>query len=946
MAEQKKSHKKRTAHLVSHTHWDREWRYPIWTTRFMLVDFIDELLNVLEAGQYAGFLLDGQCSPIIDYLEIRPENRPRIEKLVRDGKLSIGPWYTLPDEFPVDGEAMVRNLLWGDRISRQLGGVMKIGYTPFGWGQTAQLPQLYAGFGIDVAMIGKRVNEQRAPQCEFLWRGPDGTELLSTRFGKMGRHNFYFYVHLSVLFNTEHMGKGWEYRWENGGLAYHRADDEQREQDGFRLDAPARCYPDFITPEVIETAWKTMDESVLPDDRLMMNGCDYTAAQPLFPQMLERINAIDPDKDRQWVQTTMPAYVQLMREKIDRSKLKVVHGELRDGPVDKNTGNALSTRLYLKRLNKQAQNLLIRFAEPMCVAAAAAGAEYPGPYLRVAWENLLAAHPHDSINGVTQDKTAADVQNRLNQVIEISQAAGDRAMQELIRRIDRTGFADNDVLLVAFNPLPYPRREITRAWLDIPKPGGHPCDWPKDIDDPCIFDADGSPVPTQYHGKRPQERAIAELHTRAFPFFCDQHLLYFDTGEIPAGGYKVFRVGRRSQAPGIPWSGTWQRTGSLRKAPEVIENEFLRVTMNPNGTFNLTDKQRNRTYAGLNSYEDRGEHGNYWINIRPMFDQIHTSIGCSARIWCAEEGPLQATLISEVTLRIPKRGQREQDRRGDELEDLTIQTAVTLRAGAQQVEVAVEFENHCEDHYLRAIFPTGLSGADHVDAGGHFTVDHRPIHPQGPTEDTVWPDMATLPQNNFVDISDGKNGIAFLNDSLTEYEVFDTDQRVLALSLLRASPNWVCTETRVGSGWPSQKGGQCLGPHKIRYAIRPHAGDWNAADVPLHAEMFNVPLRLVQTRTWSGPLPGRQASLYSINNAKLRFSALKKTEDRNTFVFRLYNPTNETQNGQLRFAADLKRAWLTNLNEERSEELKLEDTHAVTLVVRPQKIITVELELK
>ncbi|NLX12930.1 MAG: alpha-mannosidase, partial [Phycisphaerales bacterium] len=681
MSSQTKPQNTSIAHLVSHTHWDREWRYPIWTTRFMLVDFIDELLEVLEAGQYAGFLLDGQCSPIHDYLEIRPENRSRIEKLVRSGKLSIGPWYTLPDEYPVDGEAMVRNLLWGDRVSRQLGGVMQIGYTSFGWGQTAQLPQIYAGFGIDVAMIGKQVSEKRAPRCEFLWRAPDGTELLTSRFGRLGRQNFYFHVHLSALFNTDHNGPGWEYRWENGGLAYHRADDEQREQDGFRLDAPERWSPEFITPQVIEAVWNTMEDSVLSDDRLMMNGCDYTAAQPMFPQMVDRLNEVD--RDRTWIQTTLPEYVQMMREKIDRAALPVVEGELRDGPVEKNTGNAMSTRLYLKRLNKQAQNLLIRFAEPMCVAASVAGAEYPEAYLRLAWENLLASHPHDSINGVTQDKTVLDVQNRLNQVIEIAQAAGDRAMQELIRRIDRPGFTDTDVLLVAFNPLPYPRREIARVWLDLPQPSIHPCDCPPENDPPCMFDADGQSMPTQYHGKRSQERCIAELHTRAFPFICDQHLLYFDPGEIPAGGYKVFRVGRRSQASGIPWSGPGQRTVSLRQAPEILENEYLCVTMNPNGTFDLTDKQRNRTYKGLNAYEDRGEHGTYWINRRPMYDQIHTSTGCSARIWCAEEGPLQATLVSEITMHIPKCGRREQDRRGDELEDMTIQTAVTLRAGSQ-----------------------------------------------------------------------------------------------------------------------------------------------------------------------------------------------------------------------------------------------------------------------
>ena len=134
--------KKRIGYIVSHTHWDREWRYPIWETRLMLIKFIDELIELLESGKYPGFLLDGQVIPIFDYLEMRPEMTGRIKALVSSGKLQIGPWLILPDEYPVDGEALVRNLLLGIRRAEEFGGAFMVGYTPFGWGQTAQLAQI------------------------------------------------------------------------------------------------------------------------------------------------------------------------------------------------------------------------------------------------------------------------------------------------------------------------------------------------------------------------------------------------------------------------------------------------------------------------------------------------------------------------------------------------------------------------------------------------------------------------------------------------------------------------------------------------------------------------------------------------------------------------------------------------------------------------------------
>ena len=246
---------KRIAHIVSHTHWDREWRYPIWETRLMLIDFMDELIETLEAGVYPGFLFDGQVSAIYDYLEFRPEMTERVKALVASDKLQIGPWWILPDEYPIDGESMVRNLLKGTRRAKALGGLFNVGYTSFGWGQTAQLPQIYSGFGIDLCMVGKRVSSERAPRSEFIWRGPDGSQLLSTRFGAIGRNNFFLTIHLSALFGMEHLTDDWRYDWSNGGVAYHRADREQMEQDHFMIDPPTAWYPETITPEMINQTW-------------------------------------------------------------------------------------------------------------------------------------------------------------------------------------------------------------------------------------------------------------------------------------------------------------------------------------------------------------------------------------------------------------------------------------------------------------------------------------------------------------------------------------------------------------------------------------------------------------------------------------------------------------------------------------------------------------------
>ncbi|MDZ7304105.1 MAG: hypothetical protein ONB44_18420, partial [candidate division KSB1 bacterium] len=98
-------------HVVSHTHWDREWYSPFQQYRQRLVRLTDRLLDLLERNpDYRYFVFDGQTIILEDYWEIRPENRERFKALVQSGRIEIGPWYVLPDEFLVSAESLIRNL--------------------------------------------------------------------------------------------------------------------------------------------------------------------------------------------------------------------------------------------------------------------------------------------------------------------------------------------------------------------------------------------------------------------------------------------------------------------------------------------------------------------------------------------------------------------------------------------------------------------------------------------------------------------------------------------------------------------------------------------------------------------------------------------------------------------------------------------------------------------
>ncbi len=88
---------RKTVHVICNTHWDRAWVYPFQETRLLLLEFMDDLLNLLETDpEFHSFLLDSQTIAVEDYLELRPEKEEQIIKFVTEGRLIIGPWYTLP----------------------------------------------------------------------------------------------------------------------------------------------------------------------------------------------------------------------------------------------------------------------------------------------------------------------------------------------------------------------------------------------------------------------------------------------------------------------------------------------------------------------------------------------------------------------------------------------------------------------------------------------------------------------------------------------------------------------------------------------------------------------------------------------------------------------------------------------------------------------------------
>jgi mannosylglycerate hydrolase len=190
-------------HVVTHTHWDREWYHVAARFRQRLVTLIDQLLDSPPAGP---FLLDGQSVALEDYLAVRPERAGELSSRMRQGRLEAGPWFVLPDELIPSGEALVRNLLAGRRVVRRLrANPPAVLYCPDSFGHPAALPAIAAGFGCSLIILWRGYGGRAWPAGDTVrWRAPSGEEALAWHLPPDG------YEYGSSLPTEEHQARD---RW-------------------------------------------------------------------------------------------------------------------------------------------------------------------------------------------------------------------------------------------------------------------------------------------------------------------------------------------------------------------------------------------------------------------------------------------------------------------------------------------------------------------------------------------------------------------------------------------------------------------------------------------------------------------------------------------------------------------------------------------------------------
>lgn len=550
--------KLKKVYVISHTHWDREWYQDFQGYRNRLVGLIDELLDKMENdSNYRHFMMDGQTIVIDDYLEIRPENRTRLLELIKQGRISVGPWYVMPDEFLVSGESLIRNFLIGYRRSRAWGvEPMKSGYITDLFGHNTQFPQILQGFGIDNAVLYRGLGDVDA--SEIWWEGADGSRVLGLKLDEDRSYgDFYFFL-----------------RWPFVDRDFNYEREELIER----------------TKAMLEYKSKRSTTSII----LGLDGVDHVEIEPQLPWMLETLN--EAGLGVEFVHTHLEHYLKDLRSEIE--ELQVFKGEQRspgyNGLNNWVLANVLSSRIHLKQNNHQCETLLEKWAEPWGVFTALEGRSYPKQYLSKAWEFLIQNHPHDSICGCSIDQVHRDMMYRFDQSRLISEQMIKEQLLYISNHLDLSQQEGSHVFTV-FNSAQSAIDGVIKVELALPAMTDAAA---------TMFHLEGTSFRIYDHKQNEIPYQLLELRKNSTQMWrpyrdipradtVDRYRIVFH-GQVPAFGYASYVVKKlniQGPDPGEynapKMSAPVRYPGSMQINSNTWDNGRIRVQARPNGTIDV-----------------------------------------------------------------------------------------------------------------------------------------------------------------------------------------------------------------------------------------------------------------------------------------------------------------------------------------------------------------------
>ncbi len=886
--------------VVSHTHWDREWYEVFQEYRMRLVRMIDNLLDILdEREDYAYFHLDGQTIVLEDYLEIRPHQRERLLGHIRSGRILVGPWYVMPDEFLVSGESLIKNLNIGMNLCQSIGAEpMPCGYIPDLFGHNNQFPQLLRGFDLDSTLLFRGVADYS--KDAFRWKALDGSTVTALRVDRERAYsNFYFAIRYPF---------------------------EGREYNEDEMVANMRALLARMDPEATSDVY------------LMMDGVDHMDAEDRLPEILATLQKHFPEDT--FEHTTLTDYLERVRAA--HPDLETIEGSLyRIGTKGINNWllkNVLSSMVHNKQHNDACERALSGLAGPMQAFLSIEGAKAGTvndvrdreDFLRVAWKTLVQNHPHDSICGCSISDVHEDMEYRFRQTAAISRSLVKNMGEQLSACIDTSVFEGCGGAAVVYNPTQEQKTGVQQVTVLLPG---------VDLKRVELVDETGKRLDAQLLHTEPvmEHRYPVKTLIQFEPKTAATYAMPLD---IAPNGYRT--IGWRLLKTAFPgpgeytaeWENPHRLSGSMRVAPMRFDNGRLLVEFACNGTMAVTEKATGKRYEGLLRLEDGGDMGEGYNYAKPQPDRVFYSTSADVAVVC--DGPLAAVVRIAVNMNLP--AHREHPEQSECVAQQVVHT-VTILKDCAQISVRTALDNKTKNHRMRMLFPTMLR-ADEFYTKTPFAMTRWDVQShdwQNAREEETF----VHPSQGVTLIRDGEGALAVSTRGLYEVEVTDDPSRTLAVTLFRSFPN-------EAGGLRSEMGGML---RRLEFDLMLHFdAALTPADALIAGESWRQGGLSFPASVHAGALPAARSFL-RWNGGKLVQSAFERQpvvcggERKTACVLRAYDVSGQASDSRVTFARPIRAAHYVNLKGDCSDPCPFEG-NTLTLHAEPYQIVSVALQFE
>lgn len=661
----------------------------------------------------------------------------------------------------------------------------------------------------------------------------------------------------------------------------------------------------------LDSYFDVLEKASVTKEILLPNGHDQMPLQQNIFEVMEKLREIYPQR-----KFVMSRFEEVFEQiEAQRESLAILKGEFIDGKYMRVHRTIGSTRMDIKIAHARIENKIVNLLEPLATLAWTLGFDYHHGLLEKMWKEILKNHAHDSIGCCCSDKVHREIVARF----ELAEDMADNLIRFYMRKIaDNMPQSDADKL-VLFNLMPWPREEVINTTVRLRGSQFN------------LRDGRGQPVPYFIRHAREIDPGLIDrqiVHYGNYDPFMEFDIQISQI--VPSMGYRTLYI--EANQPG-------NVVTPKSKTEGILENAFWQIALNEDGSLRLVDKDSGVRYDRVFQIEEGSDDGDEYdyspakeewaitsANAKPQYDIIHEA-------W-------QSRAIIRYEIAVPR---NLSERRAKQCSGrVGVETVITLSHNSRRIDADINLDNQADDHRIRVLIPTPFN-TDVVLADTQFGSLTRPVKDcaMNVWQQEGWKEAPVPVWNmlNYAVLQEGRNGIAVFSEGLRKFEVIGEENKTFAITLLRGVGLLGKEDLLLRPGRPSGikmpvSDSQLRGSFSCRLSLFSYIGTPVTAGVAQQARAWLTPVQCYNKIPWDAMKLNKAKfnvpesySLLKMPPVGCLISALKKAEDRQELILRLFNPAELTScDATVAFSRKVMTCTETMMNErfntEKNEVLK------------------------